>query len=314
MISPIQITDTLITVEAQFFVTKNLSFINREAILDIFTKFYCGQHVKIVAFDGENLSEAGFIRFLDQLCSTFNISPDLVTIEGHTTEVFAPYNQTKMSLGIFNSTKKYAGAIDQYQLNAPKFVGTVLGRFNFTRLRLAYELDCAFPNDTYIVFQPNATYIKQFYKSYSELYSNEFAWLATKEFNRDITTATNDGEVNWWQAISDYANVWPNYQIEIVVETDSLSSWWLTEKTAKCLVTGKPFILIGGQGILQQVRNLGYKTFSAVLDESYDQATTPTARILTAINSLKQLYNSPDRDARIAQMYQIAQKNITKLT
>ena len=43
-----------------------------------------------------------------------------------------------------------------------------------------------------------------------------------------------------------------------------------TEKTVKCLLYGLPFIIIGLPNTLSKLRDLGFITFSNVIDESYD--------------------------------------------
>lgn len=43
-----------------------------------------------------------------------------------------------------------------------------------------------------------------------------------------------------------------------------------TEKTAKCLLAKRMFIFFGAPGYLADLRALGYKTFSSIIDESYD--------------------------------------------
>jgi len=43
-----------------------------------------------------------------------------------------------------------------------------------------------------------------------------------------------------------------------------------TEKTAKVLAIGHPFIIAGSVGFYRDLRNLGFKTFDSVIDESFD--------------------------------------------
>jgi hypothetical protein len=61
-----------------------------------------------------------------------------------------------------------------------------------------------------------------------------------------------------------------DYFIEIVAETDTLTTNWITEKTVKNLYIGKPFIVFSGVGSLAKIRSFGFKTFSPWIDESYD--------------------------------------------
>ena len=70
-----------------------------------------------------------------------------------------------------------------------------------------------------------------------------------------------------------------DYFLEIVVETDCITTEWITEKTIKNLYIGKPFIVMGGAGILAKLKSFGFKTFSPWIDESYDDITNNYLRL-----------------------------------
>ena len=55
-----------------------------------------------------------------------------------------------------------------------------------------------------------------------------------------------------------------------------------TEKTAKPIVAGRPFVVFTGQYYLRNLRTLGFKTFGAVIDESYDAVEDDTERFAQA--------------------------------
>jgi hypothetical protein len=55
----------------------------------------------------------------------------------------------------------------------------------------------------------------------------------------------------------------------VVAETDYKRNFF-TEKIAKPILAKKLFVIIGASGALQDLRHLGFKTFSSVIDESYD--------------------------------------------
>jgi hypothetical protein len=69
------------------------------------------------------------------------------------------------------------------------------------------------------------------------------------------------------------------YFMEIVVETDNLTTSWITEKTVKNLYIGKPFIVAAGPGILDKIKSFGFQTFSPWIDESYDQIENNYLRV-----------------------------------
>ena len=70
-----------------------------------------------------------------------------------------------------------------------------------------------------------------------------------------------------------------DYFLEIVAETDILTTDWITEKTVKNLYIGKPFIVMGGLGTLTRIQDQGFKTFSPWINESYDNIKNIHARL-----------------------------------
>lgn len=65
---------------------------------------------------------------------------------------------------------------------------------------------------------------------------------------------------------------------------------FLSEKVFKPLVAGHPFIVFGNKNSLHYLRELGYKTFSPFIDESYDTLDT-WDRLDAIINSLQIIKN-----------------------
>ena len=55
-----------------------------------------------------------------------------------------------------------------------------------------------------------------------------------------------------------------------------------TEKTAKPIVAGRPFVVFSGQYFLRNLRSLGFQTFGTVIDESYDAVEDETERFAQA--------------------------------
>lgn len=305
----ITITESLVTIKAQFFVHKDYSFTGKEVIYDVFSKHYDGQQVQVQAFDGENLELSGFLDFLNELVDVFCIP--YVIIESHNPNESHGFSKRKLVLGIFVSTgRSLPDSIST--LPNSKFVGTMLGRFNPTRLRLAYELDTAFPNDTYITFQSNPEVVENNLRHVSSLYASELNWLKAKVFDRDLVSSHHMGMIDWHTSNATYCNVSNNFQIEVISETDAFSDFWFTEKTARCLALGKPFVLVAGKHSLKQLHNFGFTTFGSIIDERYDNEATPTLRIERLISSLKSLYNDPNRHTKLQELYSLASQNIDR--
>ena len=85
-------------------------------------------------------------------------------------------------------------------------------------------------------------------------------------------------------------NIYNNSHYSIVAETTVSNDYsHFTEKTAKPLVSKRPFIIFAGQYFLKNLRSLGFKTFDDVIDESYDEIKDQYLRFTTAWDQVERL-------------------------
>jgi hypothetical protein len=75
-----------------------------------------------------------------------------------------------------------------------------------------------------------------------------------------------------------HANSYCNIVMETHFDADQSGGTFLTEKTFKPIKHGQMFFVAGPVGSLQALRNLGYRTFDSVLDNSYDRIENNTQR------------------------------------
>lgn len=301
---PIQITETEIYINAQYFCRRDNSCAFKDVLADVFARQYAGQTIKIYAGDGENLIASGLLNLMCEFCSILNIPFESVVVETHDTALTQPFIFTHLPLGIFLGANKFIPEFKQ-DLSKAKFVGLAVGRFMLERMYTAYSLAQAFPDDNYMIFQSKDWADES---KFANLYEKELKWFHNYQFDQDLIGSSRVGAVGFDTAYQNYPNIWNQYQIEIVIETDPVSSFWFTEKTAKCLATGKPFLLVAGHGSLARLKNMGFETFDSVIDESYDNEFLPTKRIDAIVNSLKDLYNN-NCSEKIEKMYEIAKRN-----
>jgi len=81
-----------------------------------------------------------------------------------------------------------------------------------------------------------------------------------------------------------------------------------TEKIVKVLISGMPFVLVGSPFFLAHIRNLGFKTYSELWDESYDEITDYDNRIDKIINLCNNLIKF-NWDENKNKLIEIAQHN-----
>lgn len=79
----------------------------------------------------------------------------------------------------------------------------------------------------------------------------------------------------------------------IVLEThfdaDGSGGAFLTEKTFKAIKNGHPFVIIGPEGSLRTLRELGYRTFDHAVNNAYDNISNNTDRWLAAKQAIQQI-------------------------
>ena len=93
---------------------------------------------------------------------------------------------------------------------------------------------------------------------------------------------------------NDHSTLVPKYHVNsycnIVIEThfdaDQSGGTFLTEKTFKPIKHGQMFFVAGPAGSLQVLRDLGYRVFDSVLDNSYDLETDHTQRWMALTRSI----------------------------
>lgn len=83
----------------------------------------------------------------------------------------------------------------------------------------------------------------------------------------------------------------------VVGETISNNDcFFVTEKTAKPMMAGRPFIMLSGKHTLKHLRDIGFKTFNPVIDESYDLIDDEYERISAAFDSFQKLCTQDPKD------------------
>jgi len=75
-----------------------------------------------------------------------------------------------------------------------------------------------------------------------------------------------------------FSNSYLHVVLETFFDADQSDGSFLTEKTFKPIKHAQPFVLVAPAGSLQLLRDLGYRTFDAVIDPSYDAIVNNTQR------------------------------------
>lgn len=78
-----------------------------------------------------------------------------------------------------------------------------------------------------------------------------------------------------------------------MIPIQSFSPAFPTEKTYKVMSCSRPFIAFSTPYFLKELRELGYKTFHPIIDESYDEIENDSLRLTAIANEVERLCNLP---------------------
>ena len=301
----LEISAERITIDLRKIIHKDYSVHYLPILEDQLTLYYTGQELCFCAVDGDNVKLPALVEWIKSIQYAFVIPNDNICF----ISVSPSLPQWRWIPFYLEAFEHVVNLLECYnidiELNQAKFVGVLAAsRWSPVRMRMCYELDKAFPDDAFITYKMS----KDQLILVEQHYQKEIEWANNRKFNNDILSGNN--AIDFRDAVREYTKIWNQFQIEIICETDEYQNQWFTDKTAKCLSTGKPFLLLSGQHSLQNLRHLGFFTFDQWIDESYDQCVLPGQRINAIINSLQKLYLSPKKPLMICQMYKHAKQNI----
>lgn len=239
-----------------------------------------GKRFLFLSEDGALLQQSGSAEIIKNIIQCFNLDKDTCAV------VCREHIEIPNATVIVNESVDYwCRVLYKHIKDIPIPQGPFSKKFaawfhrgTFYRLDLAKHLSDHHKDHTYISYQEHGIILD---KKLSQYFPDETAWA-----NQNTPIIHDQLFPN---RVYDYDMIvgagrkpYSDYFIEIVAETDVLTTDWITEKTVKNLYIGKPFIVIAGAGALARIRSRGFKTFSPWIDESYD-AIENIADRLTAI-------------------------------
>jgi hypothetical protein len=303
---PTEIEINLASILPKNGMVQNLDFVEDQLALK-----YQQQCIWFTATDGENTQAPALEAWLQRLQSALHIPNDKIWFKS-VVPCAEQWNWQPVPLAAFKDVHKYVDPDSMNRnLSKAKFVGVLAAsRFSVYRMRMIYELGKTFAGQTYVTHR--ADHSSKQLEVAADYYTNEQSWLDHTVFHTDKVININgqNNILNYVNATKAYQHIWNQFKIEVITETDEYQHTWFTDKTAKCLATGKPFLLLGAQHSLQTLKSMGFVTFDQWIDESYDNCILATQRIMAMIQSLKTLADHADRDAILDQMQTHAEKNI----
>ena len=110
----------------------------------------------------------------------------------------------------------------------------------------------------------------------------------------DAMTIEDQTQLPHSRLCASLAPVYSDFAVELVAETMVRGNCFFpTEKTARPMALGKPFVIFGPRDYLKNLRGFGFRTFGDLWDESYDQLEGRD-RWLAMIPVIEHICSNPD--------------------
>lgn len=321
MSSAIQITDNEIVVSGSHYI-KHDGYIHRTGFLKhtiwLFRDLLNTKSIRFVMCDGEPIVYSSFETVINDIQKLYNIPPDRLLIE-----VFesTPNYQNNLATVIIRPTPFFKSVDEDiplvdWQLDSnAKLFGGIYGRFTPHRLLMSYFLETQLAN-SFVIFRPGLDWVLFDLDPVQDYYAKQLAWAQERIRTNETVGNYATTDMGYHAGVENYYEIWGKYKIEVVIETNIFDHGWFTEKTARCLRTGKPFILLGTPGQLKKLQAMGFKTFNPVINESYDNIGDLDSRFNAITKELERINNLPTAELNnlIAEINTIAKYNAENYT
>jgi hypothetical protein len=259
-----------------------------------------GKRFIFLSEDGSLIQQSGAVEIIKNIIQCFNLDKD-------TCAVVCRENLDIPNITVINNEAVlyWCRVLYPYIKDIAIPMGPFIKKFavwfnrgTFTRLDIARHLFENYPNESFISYQEQGMLADRKLKEY---FSDNIDW-ANQHAPIIYDEIFPGRQFNFKLIVGAIRKPYNDYFIEIVAETDTLTTNWITEKTVKNLYIGKPFIVMGGPGLLDKIRSFGFQTFSPWIDESYDTITNNYQRLAAIKQEIDRIANKTD--VEIQQMHQ----------
>lgn len=238
------------------------------------------------ALECVRVGDIGLLIFLEKFCSDQFINKESISL---TTENMIQDKSVWPNIKIvpgaypfeYGKTVSHSGTKD-----IKKKFGIFIGRATWHRLYLSALLFNRHGDDSLISFwqhlkdprQPANLHIDELLSNMARFCRRDLLEQVTNFVNHlpmhlceeDRLRNDNTGWINYDRAY-DFINRYDDIFLDVVCETMHQGrTFYLTEKMARPLLTGTPFVVFGPRNYLQNLRRLEFKTFDSIWDETYD--------------------------------------------
>jgi hypothetical protein len=256
--------------------------------------------------EGPCCQTSGIDAMLDEIVLRFGFDPSLYTIVTSNQLPSSKYQEQRTTWVELNMAKKLAQQTQATESTLEKCFGMFVGRSNWQRLGLASHLWMHHKNQTTMTFHYDPTV--DFHRSnfgLEELVTRHWsAWPQVYEFIQHLPICLDKQSypIVWNDQAFNLNDQYQKFFCEIVCETCFTGkTFFVTEKTLRCIINQRPFLVQGPKGYLRNLHALGFKTFGQWWDEGYDEDPSDS-RYQTLCSNIDYIAQQNKKD--ISQWYQ----------
>ena len=240
--------------------------------------------------EGPGLGCLGIIDMIDAYCCKYQVDPVTISVD-HWSNNAEPVSYTVLNLHLlshfFSFSQHYW--LDNIPVSTQKHIfGYFIGRKTIPRAVIMYQLYHAYGSQ--ILFSclrheidvPGREQDSGIHLEHLEnwlavpQHQNFYAWWDTDPVpSLDHHRLTDQYNANY-NTNKDLLKFYTEFDIEIVSESYTRGqTFFPTEKTVRPIMAAKPMLVQGPANYLENLRKLGFETYSTVWDESYDLLEGP---------------------------------------
>jgi hypothetical protein len=248
--------------------------------------------------EGPSLNLLGVTDIIDQWLIKRRLSPNVVTLFQWSNSVeWVPYQRSfcNSESHFFPMSQDYWAVkpqfVDNSNLNT-KLFGVMIGRLSIPRTCMLYQAATHYSGHFFISKMPSREMMPwDVDYSQAKIFDNFDHWLPRHDqmrmirwYNSSCPPSVDNlcvqdqfkTPVSYIDTNRSILNCYPKFAIELVAETYCQGeTFFPTEKTVRPLMAMKPMLVYGPKYFLARLRNMGFKTWHHLWNESYDLLEGP---------------------------------------
>lgn len=248
----------------------------QQFVFDIIAAAQQGPVTVDLLHEGPDCVAAGIDSILDQVCELLNVPKEHFLILTSNQIKSSAYPEKRTAFVELELARDLAKKSQLVPSTLRHQFGIFIGRSNWQRLGLAAYLHqshrdktvMTFHYDHLLEYHRNNFGLEEFVHKHWDQGPQVHAFLKHLPIKHNNQTYP----IMWNQQGFDLKKQYSSIFVEIVCETYFTGrTFFITEKTLRCIINRRPFIVQGPTNYLKNLKALGFKTFDAWWDEGYDQ-------------------------------------------